>query len=84
MEKIELVLTRIGNSRGVRLPASVLKKYRVEKTLILEERPGEIVLHPKRKKGGKLSWEKTFLQTASENEDWSEWDVALKDGLRDL
>ena len=43
MTKItELTVTRVGNSRGVRLPAEVLRRYRVGDALIMEQRPDEI------------------------------------------
>jgi antitoxin component of MazEF toxin-antitoxin module len=48
MKTTELTVTRVGNSRGVRLPAEVLRRYEIGDTLIMEQRPDEIVLRPKR------------------------------------
>ncbi len=81
MKVVELPLTRIGNSRGVRLPAALLKKYGFSKTIILEERASEIVLRPK--KDTKLSWEETAKEMAAEHEDWSDMEAAMGDGLDD-
>lgn len=81
MKYLELPLTRIGNSRGVRLPATLLKKYGFSRIVILEERASEVVLRPK--KETKLSWEETAKQMAAEQEDWSDMESAVGDGLDD-
>ena len=46
-EDQELKVARIGNSRGVRLPASSLKRYAVGAELVMEERAEGILLDPK-------------------------------------
>jgi antitoxin MazE len=79
---IELKVTRIGNSRGVRLPAKILRRYQIDDVLILEERPDEIALRPTKQK--KLSWEKTAKAMAAANEDWSGWESTVGDGLNEL
>ena len=83
MKTIELTVARIGNSRGVRLPAHVLRRYRVGRTLTLEQRPDEMVLRAKRTKGEKLSWEDTYKEMAKAAEDWSDWE-ALPEGMDKL
>jgi antitoxin component of MazEF toxin-antitoxin module len=80
MKRAELTVTRVGNSRGVRLPAEVLRRYDVRDTLIMELRPDEIVLRPKRTRSQKLNWAETYAQMAQADEDWSEWE-ALPEGL---
>jgi antitoxin component of MazEF toxin-antitoxin module len=35
MKTSELTVTRVGNSRGVRLPAEVLRRYQIGDTLIM-------------------------------------------------
>jgi antitoxin MazE len=80
MKVRELSVTRIGNSRGVRLPADILRRYQIKDAIILEQRPDEIVLRPKRARNQKLSWKETYKQMAQSNEDWSDWE-ALPDGL---
>ena len=77
-----LTVTRIGNSRGVRLPAEVLRRYQIRDSIILEQRENEIVLKPKRQQ--KLSWAETAKAMATAREDWSGWDCAVADGLNEL
>lgn len=79
MKTVELTVTRIGNSRGVRLPAATLRRYRIEETVVMEERDGEIVLRPKKAK--KLSWDETFREMAAAKEDWSDCEAVAGDGL---
>ncbi|MCX6874312.1 MAG: AbrB/MazE/SpoVT family DNA-binding domain-containing protein [Verrucomicrobia bacterium] len=80
MKTIELSLARIGNSRGIRLPADLIRKHALEPGIILEDRGHELVLRPK---GGrrKLSWEETAREMAASAEDWHAWDDTLADGL---
>lgn len=82
MKTHELVLCQIGNSRGIRLPAGVLKKYGLTRRVLLEEKPDGLVLRPLREK--KLSWADTFKEMAAEREDWSDLEVTAGDGLREL
>lgn len=79
MKIIELSVTQIGNSRGIRIPAPILKKYGITDAVLLEERPDEIVL--KRKKSKKLSWADTFAAMAKEKEVWSDFEGSTADGL---
>ena len=72
MKSSEAKLTRIGNSRGIRLPAELIRKHQLDRGVLLEEREGEIVLRPK-KTPKKLSWEETARQMAASDEDWSDW-----------
>ena len=76
---IELKVVAIGNSRGVRLPKTVLDKYAIKGELVLEERSEGLLLRNKRDK--RLSWEDTFKETAREREDWSDFDATVADGL---
>ncbi len=84
MKTQELKVTRIGNSRGVRLPSSSLKKYAVGGEVIMEERLEGILLRPAGPAVEKLSWEETAREMASAAEDWSEWDGVDADGLEDV
>jgi len=81
MKTQELKVARIGNSRGVRLPASSLKRYSVGSVMIMEERTEGILLRPLGPTVEKLSWEDTAREMAAANEDWSEWAVLDEDGL---
>jgi antitoxin MazE len=76
-----LKISRIGNSRGIRLPAAMLRKYHIKDAVIAEERADEIVLRPQRSAHRKLSWTDTAKAMSLAREDWSEWDVTVADGL---
>jgi SpoVT / AbrB like domain. len=76
----DLKVIPIGNSRGVRLPKSVLDKYAITDTVVLEEREDGILLRSKQ--DDRLSWEETYKEMAREREDWSDLDVMLDDGLK--
>ncbi len=77
----ELKVARIGNSRGVRLPASSLKRYSVGSAMIMEERAEGILLRSAGPGVEKLTWEETAGEMAVAGEDWSEWDETDADGL---
>ena len=79
-----LKVARIGNSRGIRLPAAPLRKCHITDFLIAEEKPDKIELRPLRPKHRKLSWEATAEAMAVAHEDWSEWETADADGLQSL
>ena len=81
---IELKVARIGNSRGVRLPAATLERYRIGHTVIMEEREDGILLRPAGVAGPRLTWAETAAQMAKDGEDWSEWDAVNSDGLADI
>ena len=77
----ELKVSRIGNSRGVRLPASSLKRYSVGSVIIMEERTEGILLRSGGPAFEKLTWEETAQEMVVTGEDWSEWDESNDDGL---
>src|ERR1035438_3037635 len=81
MTTIHLKVARIGNSRGVRIPAPTLERYRIGDSVVMEERAEGILLRPRRAAGPKLSWDDTARAMASEAENWSAWDETLSDGL---
>lgn len=81
MKRIELKVTRIGNSRGVRLPAATLARYGIGEQVVMEERSDGILLRPAGDAPAKLSWEETARAMAAAAEDWSAWDDTLGDGL---
>lgn len=81
MTSIELKVTRIGNSRGVRIPAATLERYEIGATVIMEERSDGILLRPAGEAAPLLSWEETARAMEASDEDWSEWDATLGDGL---
>jgi len=84
MRPVELKVARIGNSRGVRIPATTLERYRIGATVVMEERSDGILLRRAEAAVARLSWEETAREMAAAREDWDAWDVTTADGLRDL
>lgn len=81
-------LVRIGKSRGIRLPASILKLYNLFEgvELEVEERQDGILLRPVAEKPPKLTWAEAYQEMANEAAErleWSEWDSLAGDGPRD-
>ena len=74
-----LKIVLIGNSKGVRLPKSVLKKYRFGESVILEEREEGIML--RNENSMQLTWEETYRSMAQTEEDWSDFGTLLLDGI---
>ncbi len=81
MQTTELKIARIGNSRGVRIPAEVLRRYAFGDAAILVECLEGLLLRPKQRTDEKLSWADTAKAMAATTEDWSDWDAAASDGL---
>jgi antitoxin component of MazEF toxin-antitoxin module len=46
MKTKELKITRIGNSRGIRIPADILRRYHMDSSVLMEERSEGILLRP--------------------------------------
>ena len=78
MKTVDLKLTRIGNSRGIRLPAGLISLYGFGGGLAAELRDDGLLLKPSHP--GKLSWEETAQEMAASGEKWEEWDN-LPDGV---
>jgi antitoxin component of MazEF toxin-antitoxin module len=72
MKPIKLKVARIGNSRGVRLPADSLRRYQIEHVVLMEERSDGILLRVPGRAVPKLSWEETAAEMAAASEDWSD------------
>jgi antitoxin component of MazEF toxin-antitoxin module len=81
MPSREIKITRIGNSRGVRIPAESLKRYRIGATVLMEERSDGILLRPTGPAVPKLSWKETAQAMGASGEDWSDWDSVQAEGL---
>ncbi len=79
MAKWNVKLIRIGNSRGIRLPRALLDKYGWGDSLVLEETKDGVLLSGTKRK--ELSWKETYRTMAASNEDWSDLDVTVADGL---
>ena len=80
----ELKIIRIGNSRGVRLPADILRRYDFQDAAIMVEGVDGILLRPKQNFDVKMSWEETAKAMAPSSEEWTEWDETVSDGLEDI
>ena len=81
MQTVEVKIARIGNSRGVRIPAEVLRRYAFTDTAIMVESVDGVLLRPKRQVDEKMSWADTAKAMAADAEDWSDWDALNADGL---
>jgi mRNA interferase MazF len=82
MKPTELKIARIGNSKGVRVPAATLRRYGIGATVLMEERSDGIMLRPSGPLVAKLSWDDTAREIELSEEDWSEWDATTFDGLQ--
>jgi len=78
----DIKLVPVGNSRGVRLPRELLRKYGISDTLVLEERAEGMLLMGTQL--AKMSLTQTFTEMAAAQEDWSDWDGTAADGLAGL
>ncbi|MGB8699631.1 MAG: AbrB/MazE/SpoVT family DNA-binding domain-containing protein [Thermosynechococcaceae cyanobacterium] len=74
-------LVPIGNSKGIRIPKSILQKYGFSDSLILEETDQGLLL--RKPQDEKLSWEDTYRTMAAEDEDWTDFDITLLDGIEE-
>jgi len=79
MKTIDLKLTRIGNSKGVRLPAELIHRFGFSESLAGEVRKDGLLLKPKKRT--KLSWEETAREMGASDESWAEWDASVADGI---
>lgn len=72
-------LVAIGNSRGIRLPKILLRKYGWGESIVMEEAKDGLIL--RRATAPRTSWEDTYRAMAAEAEDWSDFDATTADGL---
>jgi len=84
MKTLELKLAKIGNSRGVRIPAEVLRRHAFTEAVIMVESVDGILLRPKKQTDIKMSWADTAKAMAVASESWADWDGVASDGLADL
>ena len=77
-----LTVARIGNSRGVRIPATTLTRYRIGDAVIMEEREDGILLRPVRRRSANSPSRTRRRAMAAEAEDWSDLESwRLGDGM---
>lgn len=60
-------LVRIGNSRGIRIPKTILEQCRLSETVELEVEKDRLVIRPARKP--RSGWEEAFRQMAQQGDD---------------
>ncbi len=77
----DVKLIPIGNSRGIRIPKTLLQKYGLKNSLLIVETDRGLLL--RNKEEAKLSWEETYKSMANEKENWDDFDTAVIDGLED-
>ena len=77
--KVPVKLTRIGNSRGIRIPTGVIRRLGLDRPGLEAEVRSDGLLRAA--PSTKLSWSETALAMASEGEDWSDLENASADGL---
>ena len=75
---IGIKLIAIGNSKGIRIPKMLREKYGWGETIVAEETEEGFLL---RRDKGRLSWEDTYRAMAAADEDWSDLDATVADGL---
>lgn len=76
---METDIVSIGNSRGIRIPAHILKLCGIEKKVRMEVRDGQITLTPI--KAVRQGWEEAFRLASSR---LAEDDAAIYDDSLDL
>jgi len=81
MQAQELKIAQIGNSRGIRIPTGVLRRYAFTDTAIMIESVDGILLRPAQQADTKMSWADTAKEMAASSEDWSDLEAASADGL---
>jgi len=81
---MELKIAKIGNSRGIRIPTGVLRRYAFTDAAVMVEGVDGILLRPKRQADVKMSWTDTAAAMAASSEDWAEWEGVSDDGLADV
>ena len=77
----DVKLVPIGNSKGIRIPKSLIQKYGLKNSLLIEETDRGLLLRNKEERT--LSWEDTYKAMANEKEQWDDFDARLLDGLED-
>jgi len=77
----DIKLVSIGNSKGIRIPRTIIQKYGFKSDLLLEETVDGLLL--RQKDDNKLSWSNTYKAMAEETENWEDFDVTILDGLDD-
>ena len=75
----DIKLVAIGNSKGIRIPKVLREKYGWSESIVLEETEDGILL--RRDSSQRLSWQETYQAMAAADEDRSDLDAVVADGL---
>ena len=75
----QVKLIVIGNSRGIRLPKEMITQYGWNNSITLESGDSGVFLRGR--KQSRLSWKETYRAMAAAEEDWSDFDAAVDDGI---
>ena len=65
---MRIPIVPIGNSKGIRIPKSILTQLDIKDEIELEVREKELVLKPV-KKSSREAWEKAFTEMAAKDDD---------------
>lgn len=84
-----LKLVSVGNSKGIRLPSRLLKRYGFSCDIQVRETAEGLLLSPLESEKPQLSWEETFMAMDHDNPmnhaetaaEMKAWQHALADGL---
>ena len=64
---MQSTLIQIGNSKGVRLPASLIKEYELKEAIEITPTPEGILIRPAKKRKAREGWEEQ-IQASIEKE----------------
>lgn len=64
---MDISLISIGNSKGIRLPKTILEKYNIQDSIELILEKGFIILKPKT--SARKGWEKSFKKMHENSDD---------------
>jgi len=64
---MEIPLIKIGNSKGIRLSKTILKKYNIKNSLEIILEKGQIILRPKDEP--RIGWAEQFKEMAKNGDD---------------
>lgn len=74
---MEISVINIGNSKGIRLPKTILEKYSIHDKIELILEKGYIVLKPKTEP--RKGWEKAFMKMRENGDDQLLMDDVFED-----
>jgi antitoxin MazE len=77
---MELSVVRIGNSRGIRLPAKLLERFRITDKVEVVEDGSRLILRAAASRKSRVGWAKAFRNMASFGDDRLLIDTALDAG----